>query len=171
MRYFFLIAVLTLFFSCKQSETTSENTSTIKETQTETVKETIPIKESLFLTMERTPCFGKCPNYKITIFNTGNVVYEGLNFVEKKGKYTKTLSQKQLKEIQDHISILKIFEMNDKYDSPITDIPSVHLFIVYNNQKKKILDRVNGPKELKQFEKLIDHLVIDDELEKLEIRD
>ena len=61
--------------------------------------------------------------------------------------------------------------MNDKYDSPITDIPSVHLFIVYNNQKKKILDRVNGPKELKQFEKLIDHLVIDNELEKLELRD
>ena len=58
--------------------------------------------------------------------------------------------------------------MNDKYDSPITDIPSVLLYVVYNNQKKKILDRVDSPKELKQFEKLIDHLVIDDELEKVE---
>ncbi|NRA13813.1 MAG: hypothetical protein HRT57_17870, partial [Crocinitomicaceae bacterium] len=56
----------------------------------------------------------------------------------------------------------------DKYDSQITDLPSVLLLVVYKNQKKKILDRVDGPKELKQFGKLIDHLVIDDQLKKVE---
>ena len=42
-----------------------------------TKNDSIPAKEHLFLSMERTPCFGKCPSYKIMIFNTGNVVYEG----------------------------------------------------------------------------------------------
>ncbi|PCJ26349.1 MAG: hypothetical protein COA97_06090 [Flavobacteriales bacterium] len=126
-----------------------------------------PVKESIFLTMERTPCFGKCPSYKITIFNTGNVIYEGFTFAEKEGKHTKKLSQKQLLEIKSQIEIINLFELEDKYDSQITDIPSTHLYVVYKGQKKKILDRVGGPKELKRFEKLIDFLVIDNNLKKV----
>lgn len=153
MKWFLLIASFTLLLSCKQNKTATESS---------------PKTESLLLTMERTPCFGRCPNYKITISNTGNVAYEGFSFVEKEGKYTKKLSQKQLTEIHSQIELIKLFEMDDKYDSQITDIPSVHLSVTYNNQNKKILDRVDAPKELKQFEKLIDHLVIDDELKKVE---
>ncbi len=165
MKWFLLILSFAFFLSCKQSEATTENSSA---TKNEALKETTPTEESLFLTMERTPCFGECPSYKISISSTGNVTYEGFRFAPKEGKHTKKLSTTQLNEIQSQIDALKIFDMEDKYDSPVTDIPSVHLLIVYNNQKKKILDRVNGPKELKQFEKLIDHLVIDDELKKVE---
>lgn len=161
MKNLILITSLTLFFSCKQNVPIAENPSTVE------VQESIPVKESLFLTMERTPCFGKCPSYKITIFNTGNVVYEGFNFTEKEGKYTKKLTQKQLTEIQSQIEVIGLFELKDKYDSQITDIPSVHLYVVYKGNKKKILDRVGGPNELKQFEKLIDFLVIDDDLKKV----
>lgn len=126
----------------------------------------IPIKESIFLTMERTPCFGKCPSYKITIFNTGDVMYEGFSFAEKEGKYTKKLTQKQLSEIQAQIDVVNLFELNDKYDSHITDIPSTILYVIYKGKKKKILDRDGAPDELKRFEKLIDFLVIDNKLKK-----
>lgn len=161
MKNLILIASLTLFFSCKQNVPITENPAIVE------VQESIPVKESLFLTMERTPCFGKCPSYKITIFNTGNVVYEGFNFTEKEGKHTKKLTQKQLTEIQSQIEVIGLFELKDKYDSQITDIPSVQLYVVYKGKKKKILDRVGGPNELKQFEKLIDFLVIDDDLKKV----
>ncbi len=127
----------------------------------------IPVKETIFLTMERTPCFGKCPSYKITIFNTGNVAYEGFTFAEKEGKHTKKLTQKQLLEIQNQIDAIHLFELKDKYDSKITDIPSTYLYVVHKGKKKKILDRVGGPDELKKFEKLIDFLVIDNHLKKV----
>ena len=52
------------------------------------------IKESVFITMERTPCFGQCASYKITIFNTGNVDYEGFSFSEKEGKHIKKTNKK-----------------------------------------------------------------------------
>ena len=149
-----------LLFSCKQSTPVTDNSSS-------TTQEIIPVKESIFLTMERTPCFGKCPNYKITIFNTGNVVYEGFSFTEKEGKHTKKLSQKQLSEIESQIEVINLFELKDKYDSKMTDIPSVYLYIAYKGNKKKILDRDGGPSELKRFEKLIDFLVIDDNLKKV----
>lgn len=128
----------------------------------------IPIKESIFITMERTPCFGKCPNYKITIFNTGNVVYEGLQFAEKQGKFKKKLNNKQLTELEEQIEYLKIFALKDVYDSKITDIPSCILLINYKEKKKKILDRDGAPEELKRFEKLIDALIITNDLKKEE---
>ncbi len=128
----------------------------------------IPIKESIFITMERTPCFGKCPNYKITIFNTGNVVYEGLQFAEKQGKFTKKLNKTQLIELEEQIEYLKIFALKNAYDSKITDIPSCILFINYKEKKKKILDRDGAPEELKRFEKLIDALIITNDLKKEE---
>jgi hypothetical protein len=127
----------------------------------------IPVKENIFLTMERTPCFGKCPSYKIIIFNTGNVVYEGYTFADKEGKHTKKISKEQLKEIQSQMEVINLFELQDKYDSKITDLPSVLLYIEYKGNKKKILDRAGGPNELKQFEKLIDFLIIDKDLKKV----
>jgi len=130
-------------------------------------KNPIPVKENIFLTMERTPCFGKCPSYKIIIFNTGNVIYEGFTFVDKEGKHTKKISKKQLKEIQSQLEVINLFELKDKYDSKMTDMPSVYLYVEYKGKKKKIIDRVGGPKELNQFEKLIDFLVIDKDLKKV----
>lgn len=165
MKNLILIPLVVLIFSCKQNKPTVDN-STV-EISTPKPNDETPIKESLFLTMERTPCFGKCPSYKLTIFNTGNVVYEGFTFAKKEGKHTKKLSEKQLTEIQDKVVSINLFEMNDKYDSPITDIPSTILYVVYKGKKKKILDRVAGPDELKSLEKLIDFLVIDDELKKV----
>jgi hypothetical protein len=166
MKWFILIASLTVLLSCKQSETTSEApTTTISE---KINNEVIPVKEALFLSMERTPCFGKCPNYKITIMNTGKVTYEGIQFTDKIGLYSKQLSSKQLSQIQKRMEDINLFEMNSKYDSNITDIPAVALFIIYKANKKKIYDRYGGPKDLREFEKLIDSIVIDDQLIKVE---
>ncbi|MDB4533284.1 DUF6438 domain-containing protein [Vicingaceae bacterium] len=166
MKWFILIASLTVLLSCKQSKTTSDApTTTISE---KINNEVIPLKEALFLSMERTPCFGKCPNYKITIMNTGKVTYEGIQFTDKIGLYSKQLSSKQLSQIQKRMEDINLFEMNSKYDSNITDIPAVALFIIYKANKKKIYDRYGGPKDLREFEKLIDSIVIDDQLIKVE---
>ena len=170
MKYILIITLSTLLFSCKNAEkTTDENIATTKKPViNKPSKSPEVLKESLFLSMERTPCFGKCPTYKLMIFNTGNVVFEGFSNTMYIGKYNKQLTKKQLKEIQKMMDEINILEMKNVYDSEVTDFPSTILFLVSNNtHKKKILDRVNAPAELKKFEKLIDYLVLDDELKKL----
>lgn len=168
MKYILLLTVTTLFFSCKTTEKVNSASETTKADVKKAQKSPAVLKESLFLTMERTPCFGKCPAYKITIFNTGNVIYEGYSHTSKIGKFKKQLTKKQLKEIQQMMDDIDITGMKDVYDSEVTDFPSTQLFIISNGQhKKKILDRVDAPASLKQFEKLIDYLVLDDQLEQL----
>ena len=167
MKYILLITLTALIFSCKNVENTGDN-KTIKTKEAilnKANKSPEVLKESLFLTMERTPCYVKCPAYKITIFNTGNVLFEGYSHTKYIGKYGKQLTKKQLKEIQQMMDEIDILEMKDVYDTEVTDFPSTILFLVSNNtHKKKILDRVNAPSELKRFEKLIDFFVLDDEL-------
>jgi hypothetical protein len=38
---------------------------------------------SKVITLQRTVCFGTCPEYKLTIFSDGTVAYEGISSVKK----------------------------------------------------------------------------------------
>lgn len=129
---------------------------------------TLPIKESVMLTMERTPCFGRCPSYKLTIFNTGKVLFDGDQNTENIGRHSSSLSKTQIDEIKTQINLIKLFELQDKYDAKITDIPSCLLYVNIDGKKKKIFDRYGAPKELKEFEKLIDSLVLNSKMTKIE---
>ncbi|MBL4668791.1 MAG: hypothetical protein JKY30_05955 [Flavobacteriales bacterium] len=166
MKNLILIFFLTLIFSCNQHKSTVE-TSNLPELTESTNQET-ETTEKIFITMERSPCYGQCATYKIKIYNTGKVEYEGIKFAKKIGAYTKILNQNQLTEIKNQIEFIKLFEMKDKYDSNISDIPSTLVLVIYKGKKKIILDRFGAPNELKQFEKLIDYFVIDDKLIKAE---
>lgn len=162
----FILLLTITSIACKNQEKIQEKTVTETTENTETTTPT-PVKESLFITMERTPCLGMCPSYLIQIFNTGRVEYEGRTFAKKEGKYTKTLSDAALEEITNKIKDIDFFNLEDKYDKLVTDIPSCIISVHLDGKKKKILDRYNGPQGLRNLEKLIDFHVIDDDLVKV----
>lgn len=140
-------------------------------TQEQEVQHPIPTKESLFLTLERTPCFGKCPTYKYTIYTTGRVLYNGVENVKNIGTYKAQLTKSQIEKIKNNIESAKIFSLKNKYDSQITDIPSTLLVINIDGQKKKIYDRYGAPEELTKFEKLVDDIVLNSNMTKTKDQD
>ena len=111
------------------------------------------------ITMKRTACYGTCPQYIITIYKDGKTIYEGINFVNKIGRYQAYLTQKDVSNILTNIDELNFFELDHCYDSPITDIPSVILKVETHHKTHKVIDRFNGPKSLKNIYKLIDHSI------------
>lgn len=172
-QHYILLLLIFSIYACKNQEKTQdtvvkEETTAPKETENTQQADPTPVKESLFITMERTPCLGMCPSYVIWIYNTGRVEYEGRTFAKKEGKHTKTLSKDAMDEITNMIREIGFFNLQDKYDAQVTDIPSCIISVNLDGKKKKILDRYEGPKSLRNLEKLIDHHVIDDELIKVE---
>jgi len=131
-----------------------------------TTSSTLPVKESLLLSLERTPCFGKCPTYKYTILTTGKIIYSGSQNTKNIGSYTAQLNKSQLEEIKNQIKILDAFSLQDKYDAKVTDIPSTILVINIDGKKKKIYDRHGAPEKLKQFEKFVDKIVLNTKMTK-----
>ncbi|MDF1673040.1 MAG: DUF6438 domain-containing protein [Vicingaceae bacterium] len=152
-----------LIFGLISTETAIQSN---KGAQEQEIQQPLPVKESLLLTLERTPCFGKCPTYKYTIFSTGMVLYNGFENVKNLGTYKAQLTKSQIEKIKVNIKSAKILSLKNKYDSQITDIPSTLLIINLDGEKKKIYDRYGAPEELTKFEKLVDDIVLNSNMTK-----
>ena len=115
--------------------------------------------DSLFASIKRTPCYGRCPIYEAKIYNSGFVVYEGKRFVDKEGVFTTKLDSDQLSQISQKASELRFFELNDEYDSPVTDFPTTYTSIKNGNITKMVKNRVGGPENLKALESFLDEML------------
>ncbi|OYT53193.1 MAG: hypothetical protein B6U72_06505 [Candidatus Altiarchaeales archaeon ex4484_2] len=108
--------------------------------------------------MERSPCYGFCPAYSLTIYGDGTVIYEGKMSVNVTGKRTSKISQNKVKELVDEFYRINYFSLKDKYDRPITDIPHTITSIKINGKYKSVYNRAGGPRELNELENKIDEV-------------
>jgi len=136
-----LLLVFLVLFACGSSKKGTE----IKE-----------IKKELIISLERTPCYGTCPIYKIKIFSDGSAFYHGERFVEKIGNYEFSVSKETLNYILKKADEIGFFELEDKYTANITDLPKTTTFIKNGKHKKRVVDYYGAPKTLKEFESLVD---------------
>ena len=54
---------------------------------------------STIIKLQRGPCFGPCPIYKVTIYDNGTVIYNGEEFVKTKGKHKINISKEKIREL------------------------------------------------------------------------
>jgi len=148
----FIISVFTLL-ACSNSKKTQDSNATGSDNE-------LNSEDSLALSFERTLCFGTCPAFKITINNDGTCYYEGFKFVDRLGKFKANISKEQMKEIQKEAERIGFFSMKDKYDATVTDVPSVITMISGPNGKKEIMNRFDGPQELRSFEDYLDSILL-----------
>ena len=142
MNRFYLLFILVLF-SCGSSK---------KNTETK-VKE---IKKELVISLERTPCYGTCPIYKMEIFSDGSAFYHGERFVDRIGDYEFSVSKEVINYILKKAVEISFFELEDKYTANISDLPKTITFINNGKDKKRVVNYYGAPKALKEFESLVD---------------
>lgn len=98
------------------------------------------------ITLERTVCFGTCPNYKLTIFSDGRVEYEGIRFVKKMGKATGRISRAKLHELVTEFTNIYYFNLPDSFQpgektcpQEATDMPSATTSLTWQGRSKTIV--------------------------------
>ena len=121
----------------------------------------------LVITLERTPCYGTCPVYTLTLFGDGKVVYEGKDFTKIRGRAETTISQAKIEQLVSEFEKIKYFSLNDNYtERTITDAPSVITSITIDGKTKSI-EHYHGdfsaPETLTQLEDKIDKIVNSDQ--------
>jgi hypothetical protein len=118
------------------------------------------------ITLERTPCFGSCPIYKLTI--TGDVkgdakvIYEGINFVKIRGQRSTKISAKQFRQLVTEFQQVNYLSLKDNYQGGPTDFPSAITSITVGKQQKKVnhyQGSPEAPKNLTELENKIDKIV------------
>ena len=116
--------------------------------------------DSLFFSLERTVCFGQCPSYSIRVYRSGHVLYDGRNFVEPEGLHRGTVSADTMALLLRKAETLGFFDMEDKYDGPVTDLPSTIIRVVANGKDKKVIGRVGTPASFKSLATAADELLL-----------
>ncbi|MAQ48064.1 MAG: hypothetical protein CMD27_04215 [Flavobacteriales bacterium] len=111
------------------------------------------------ITMKRTPCYGECPQYMISIYESGKVLYNGVRFVQKTGCFQSNINRQKINYIKFLLDEIQFFDLDDKYISEVTDLPSVITEVFVNGNRHKVIDRLEAPKKLKNLYAELDLLV------------
>lgn len=112
--------------------------------------------ESVLITMERTVCFGTCPAYSLEIYGNGTVVYEGYDFVAVEGRQTAQIPQESLRSLVGEFYRAGYFSLQDRYEQPVTDLPSTTTSITVDGKTKSVYRYGFGPEKLVLLEDMID---------------
>jgi hypothetical protein len=98
------------------------------------------------ITLQRTVCFGTCPEYKLTILADGRVLYEGISYVKTKGKAWGRITRQQLKELISEFNKINYSSLADSYTpgtkncpQSMTDMPAATTSLTRNGKSKTVI--------------------------------
>jgi hypothetical protein len=97
------------------------------------------------ITLQRTPCFGSCPVYTLSVSPSGQVVYEGKAHVRRLGAATAQIPKQRVDALLVEIDKAGYFGFANRYTSAepacgryATDSPSVISSATLNGRTKRI---------------------------------
>lgn len=114
------------------------------------------------MSLERTPCFGACPVYKVTVSNDGTVTYTGTRFVDRLGTYKAHVWPGSLQKLDTMLTRLKFSKLKSKYALKITDQATQIVTVARRSSTKTVSEYgMSGPVELWAVQQMIDGFVMD----------
>jgi len=123
---------------------------------------TIAIIPQAIFSLEKTPCYGTCPSYKVIVFENDSLYYEGIMYVAKEGKIAKKLPKGTVNQLVEQFRGAFFFKFQNQYTSNMLDYPTTYISFTDKGITKKIMDYYKAPERLKQLEMLISDLVKDE---------
>ncbi|HLG37531.1 MAG TPA: DUF6438 domain-containing protein [Nitrososphaera sp.] len=114
--------------------------------------------ENAEITLDRTACFGSCPDYSLTIYGNGTVIYEGRNFVAVTGKQSATIPEQDVRNLVGYFYDINYFSLRDEYTAQVTDLPTTTTSIRIDGRFKQVINYYGAPEELALLEARIDEV-------------
>lgn len=146
------------------------NTDNLETSENNAISFEIENISDVLITLERGPCFGTCPVYKLTILGDGSVKYIGSDIkmkgnltVKEVGERDSKISTKEIIEIIKEFEKIDYFSLQDEYTKRDYTDGRTMITSIKINGKSKTITRYTGdktaPKELLYLENKIDEIV------------
>jgi hypothetical protein len=108
--------------------------------------------------MSRTACFGKCPEYTLTLSLDGKATYQGRRFTKYQGTYEKQFESTQVYNLFKEFERYKVDTCKDKYEA-IPDMAGMDYELVYRSKDdEKVIKNANSPMAPKFLKGLADEM-------------
>ena len=121
------------------------------------------------ITLERKPCYGTCPVYRVAVGQDGTVVFEGLQHVDSVGRFTARIDAGRSAALARLFDEHDYFALDDRYAEGMpncpqyaTDAPTVITSIAIGQRTKRVehdLGCFAVPPRLAELERRIDDLL------------
>ena len=124
----------------------------------------VPPAESgpVTIALERTPCFGFCPDYTVSIDGAGAVTYNGQRFVAVTGEQHGQVSPGDVQALLRAFDEVQFQSLRDEYRAQVTDLPSAIVTLTRNGHTKRVVDyagtSVGMPAAVRDIEQQIDRV-------------
>ncbi len=125
-------------------------------------KKEAEIQDREFLMLKKGPCFGKCPVYTMSIYNSGLVEFHGKSNTQNLGKFSKQLSPALLDELLLSCNDADILSMQDMYTSQIADLPLITIKYTTDDSTKTVKGKEDRPVKLIALQKKLEDIVSSD---------
>lgn len=147
-----LFLVLTACFSCQEKKGINGSSNGL-------VYQEMAAKD-IIIEYSKSPCFGTCPYFDFIVYNDLTASYKGKKFVDSIGDYSTSITQSQLTDILEIADMIKFFELEKEYDNKmIMDLPATLLKIKTDTKEHQVVNRYDGPKELKSLYLELDEIL------------
>ena len=123
--------------------------------------------EDVLIELKRTPCYGSCQVYTIKIDNKGKGLFEGVENVEKIGRFSFSLSQDELTELENAFHQVDFYQLKKIYDGEVSDLPTTYISYNKDGNRKKIMDYYGAPSALRTLENNIETLVLSKKMKRI----
>lgn len=111
-----------------------------------------------------TPCFARCPSYMITVYNSGNVKYEGIKNVSMMGILESKLEPEQKALLAEYMGKLDLIRMPSQYPANVkmeADLSVTKLVLSDGQFKYDITINYGEPQELTNVKLYLEQLITD----------
>ena len=150
--------LLALFaFSCKSNQKAQLAPSIIKKELTEQEIRSLP----KIIEFSKSPCYGRCPSFKMTVYQDGWTIFEGKSNTLVEDTVLIQLTPAQLDTLQQQCATADIWTAEKSYGMRIQDLPSTTLHLYEADKDKKITWKARQPERLKTLNKQVMQLIID----------
>ncbi|MDQ2810154.1 MAG: DUF6438 domain-containing protein [Chloroflexota bacterium] len=117
----------------------------------------------IVLALNRTPCFGACPSYRVTVYGNGVVVWEGDQYVALPGAHISVISLDQVRELVAAFTKADYFALDNSYtDYRVTDMAYINTLFSRGGKTKTVqhyLGDRTAPSKLAILEAQIDGII------------
>ncbi len=109
--------------------------------------------------MIKGPCFGKCPMYKLEIYEGGYTKFYGDRHSDKLGIYDKTISKEELKSLVNAFEKADFYNFKNEYESNVPDAPAVKIsYKSKNKELKEVSGKLERPQTLRDLQVMLEDI-------------
>jgi len=159
----FLISILLLYTMCSsRTERELSNKATIAEQEgASTLEEDTSPPNLEYAALG---CFGKCPEFRLKVFENGKLTYEGIKNIEHIGLHMTLIEESLILPLARKAKAIGFEQLREEY---LLQIPDMAQFEISYAGKTVKFHRRNAPEELLEIKKELDGLISRSKWEKV----